>query len=85
MDDREGPKSLPDDANVEELLYSKLEDDGKELIDVLDNLKQTMEVVVEMGDDPIIAYGNLMNYLASDEVGYPKLFRLLCAALWELA
>lgn len=85
MADRIGIFPIPDGVKVEQLLYEKLEGDGKELVDVLDNLKQTMEAVAEIGDDPIIAYGNLMNYLASDEVDYPKLFRLLCAALWELA
>lgn len=79
---RIGPRSIPDDANLKELLSELIKENsitliskGAELIDAVSEFK-------ERGEPEEFAYGKLLNYLQAQDK--PELVYLCAAAMWNL-
>lgn len=79
---RIGPRSIPPDADLKELLSELIKENGIVLIQKGAELIDAIQEFEQNNEPREFAYGRLLNYLNAQ--AKPELIYLCAAAMWEL-
>jgi hypothetical protein len=79
---RIGPRSIPDDANLKELLSDLIKENSLVLIQKGTELIGVIRDFEKEGEPREFAYGKLLNYLNAQD--FPEVVYLCAAAMWNL-
>lgn len=79
---RIGPRAVPDDANLKELLSDLIKENSMVLVGKGAELIGVIRDFENEGEPREFAYGKLLNYLQAQDK--PELVYLCAAAMWNL-